>query len=305
LYPPLGSLYEHARQRQLKAAFTVLLNKYGEGEKTVLLEGQRPDLHGPEVNDSPCKTVVFVADGQSGSIIRLRSYKSQMDYERDFEKFTLLEAALAMVAIPLESAAVEFDNKLLMSASIAGYSNPAKEILHEGTRIWSIEDIKTIVSLGSGDRLPYPRNENKPLLKIIEVVTFITKAVTDSERVNTELHRDAESLKFHCARFSLPAYVGRVDRQEWSNVDIVRSDASDYLKLEDINSRIISCASTLLPEQPGSRSFPLREEVLPTNSESMSRNLAPSKVNIQSDLMGPSKSSVLFNVTMGESNKAR
>jgi hypothetical protein len=151
------SYYERRKTEHFRSLFIDLLKNSSLGNID-----ETSSLFDDNLN-STSKTVVLASDAKSGRAIALRSYVTDRDGRSDIQGCSILEAALAAISMPLESEAVEIRNvsateprdMSLMSASIAGYSNPSKEVLYEAIQIWKgVENIKILLSLGSGSRAP-------------------------------------------------------------------------------------------------------------------------------------------------------
>ena len=81
--------------------------------------------------------------------VRLRSYSSRSDDA--IRGCTVMQAAQAVVSFPNEFPSVRLGHaNLPHTSAITAYANPAGEALDEAGRIWQIDSIDCLVSLGAG-----------------------------------------------------------------------------------------------------------------------------------------------------------
>ena len=241
------------RQRLFKIAFTELFRGLGTGisEDAGLFQDdvleRVPLVDGSEQERKACKIAILVVDHDSVRCVRLRSYSSRMDGSASVESPSILVATLATIAVSLEMPPVAFNGRKFVSAYY-GYVNPSKEAYDEATRIWGVDAVKTVVSLGCSKRRA---KENigmglPGLNHSLSTVQHIGHLASDPERVTEELYRDSRITGFSCARFDGPDSLKEIDASSWDCVTYIEQTTKVYVELADIKSKLKACAQNLL-----------------------------------------------------------
>jgi hypothetical protein len=196
---------------------------------------------------SSCKTMVLALQPEDiRAAARLRSYTSRSDPVAT--KCKVWQVALATLANPLWDMPVEIGHPPVQYCSaILGFGNPAKETFHEAVRIWQFPGIDLLVSIGSGKgravRLD-PQALN--LTAMTGILNAMSNAMTDRERVDIDLGRDAKLLDLKYFRFNVESGLEDVASSEWEQRVKVAGKTQIYLRDEAVQARLGLCAGFFL-----------------------------------------------------------
>jgi len=241
---PFSSNYGQTKSQNLRNILVSLLKERGLSESTQLYECVD--------DDTICKTMVLVSDQISRSAVSLRSYASKSDGGASFGDLTITDAALASVAGPMSSTPVAIGHKRLIAADYTGYANPSKEAFDEATRIWRVDSIKTIVSLGTGVH----EQNSKMKSGLWAMIDLSANVLNDFDRVDQELYRDSRIAGFDCFRFKGPAapnvpLVSKVGRNDWNRASLVEDLTQQYIHRPEVKSSLVACAQNLIVTELG------------------------------------------------------
>ena len=236
-------------------AFEELIQSRGLDGATSLFQddGESEEQNGAYLGNADsaqvCRTLVLVSDASRvGSIIRLRSYAAKMNGEVNLQNCSILEAAKAAIAVPMESTEVKFDGRSHISASVAGYGNPSREVFDEAMRVWRPASLKVLVSLGSGVKNAVSKGGKFFKWPAVDFISYMTNVVTDTERVAEETYRDARSAQIDYYRITGPTSLATIHRCDWSQLSrerIIRATRS-YTSVGDTESSIVSCSQSCI-----------------------------------------------------------
>lgn len=210
-----------------------------------------PSSHPNEAQTPICRTLVLASDTEKPSLShRLRSYAAKMNGEGNIERCSILQAAMAAVAIYPEHTPIKIDGRMLISAYTASYANPSREAFDEASRIWQPGSVKVIISLGAGIT-PVPQPSSGIINLLFPKAFFIssmTHKVADTERVAEETRRDARSAHIRYSRFTLPGDLSKIKRCDWSATSraLIKKYTEVYLKEEEICCSIVNCSQYCL-----------------------------------------------------------
>ena len=241
-------------------AFDELLQSRGLNRTTSLFQDDNESLEQDEGSfrntgsAQVCKTLVLVSDtSRVGSIIRLRSYAAKMNGEVNLQSCSIHEAAMAAIAVPMESTAVNFDGRSHISASVAGYGNPSREAFDEAMRVWRPANLKVLVSLGSGVKTAVSNGSKFFNWPLVSFISYMVNVVTDTERVAEETYRDARSAQIDYYRVTGPTSLATIHRIDWSQPSRERiiAETRSYVSMGDTESSIISCSQSCIVRSGG------------------------------------------------------
>ena len=251
-----------------------------------------------------CRTLVLVSDASRvGSIIRLRSYAAKMNGEVNLQNCSILEAAKAAIAVPMESTEVKFDGRSHISASVAGYGNPSREAFDEAMRVWRPANLKVLVSLGSGVKNAVSKGSKFFKWPAVDFISYMTNVVTDTERVAEETYRDARSAQIDYYRITGPTSLATIHRCDWSQPSrerIIRETRS-CTSVGDTESSIVSCSQScivrstdeyIIQAAPDIDQYLVQEGIRTTNVSAIKPNTAPDDLSTRSSISIVSTSSV-------------
>ena len=196
-----------------------------------------------------CRTLVLVSDASRvGSVIRLRSYAAKMNGEVNVQDCSILEAAKAAIAVPMESTAVRFNGRCHILASVAGYGNPSWEAFDEAMPVWRPANLRVLVSLGSGIKTALSNSNRLFNWPALDFISYMANVVTDTERVAEETYRDARAARIAYYRITRPASLATIHRCDWSQPSrnrIVQATGG-CISIGITESRIVSCSQSCI-----------------------------------------------------------
>ncbi|KAH6876729.1 acyl transferase/acyl hydrolase/lysophospholipase, partial [Thelonectria olida] len=199
------------RSRRLEEAICHIIARYLPAE-------EKSALFGEEEID-PCKTpicrVFVVATQQSnGRRVILRNYPIPYEASRDM---TIVEACLATSAAPFVFAPLTAGPEGCRETYIdggLGNNNPVAIVLQESRLLWPRQSVKSLVSIGTGARVPTEVKQN--LMSLAKkVAEMIVDAANEARDFESNIRLTEPSIHSVYFRLDVAESMARIGLAEW------------------------------------------------------------------------------------------